>query len=54
MQLPIYCYFCHSYLQGGATKHQPGCEVLRIIEEAFATVRKNSESEEEEKEEADE
>ena len=32
---PTHCYSCGVYLMGGATKHRPGCEVLRLIEQAF-------------------
>jgi hypothetical protein len=42
MQPPVYyyCYFCHTnVLVGGAPSHKPDCEVLRIIEEALATVK---------------
>lgn len=33
--LPTYCYWCRATLMGGATKHQPGCEVLKMIEDAI-------------------
>lgn len=34
MELPTHCYSCGAYLMGGATEHKPGCEVLRLIEQA--------------------
>ena len=33
--LPTHCYSCGAYLMGSATKHKPGCEILRLIQTAF-------------------
>jgi hypothetical protein len=49
MQLSAYyyCYFCHTTtLVGGTPRHKPGCEVLRIIQEACATAKKEVEKKE--------
>jgi ribosomal protein L37E len=32
---PNFCGSCAALLEGGTTKHRPGCEILAIIEEVF-------------------
>lgn len=32
---PTHCLFCGVYLMGGATVHEPHCEIRKLIEEAF-------------------
>jgi hypothetical protein len=35
-ELPVYCFGCGAYLMGGATKHEPGCPVGKLIEEFWS------------------
>ena len=35
IQLPTHCQDCGVVLQGGATKHKEGCQILAIIREHF-------------------
>lgn len=33
--LPTHCGSCGVVLMGGATEHKPGCEILKLIDEAL-------------------
>jgi hypothetical protein len=36
LELPTHCYSCGAYLMGGATTHEPGCEVQQLIDDALS------------------
>ena len=39
LKLPRNCVCCDALLMGAATVHKPGCEIQKIIDEKFPSIR---------------